>query len=139
MTTLATGELDAVDKSTVVGCYRSRLILRPLKSSGDVVYRHIRGDFNLKNISTRFSIHPQAATFEFLTLNDRVNHFTLHIGQAEVTARVAESQTLVIDPQKVQHGGVEIVSMNCVVGCQNAVFIRLAINDAAFDATSGHP
>ena len=63
----------------------------------------------------------------------------MDVGQAEVTTRVTESQTFMIDPEKVQHGGVEIVSMNSVLGSQNAVFIRLAVYDSALDATSGHP
>ena len=109
-------------------------------SKTGVATRFLTLSFLTEKTSPTDAIHANVDAWAArLTLNDRVNHFALYVGQAEVTPGVAESQTFVIDPQKMQHGCVQIVRMDSVFGSQNAVFIGLAINEAASDATASHP
>ena len=44
-----------------------------------------------------------------------VHDFTVHIRKAKITATVAERQKLMIEPQQMEHGRVQIVEMNLVL------------------------
>ena len=62
----------------------------------------------------------------------------MHVSEAEVAARAAESQLLVIEAEELQNRGVEIVNVNFVFRGRETVFVRRTVNDAAFDAAAGH-
>ena len=42
---------------------------------------------------------------------DLVDNVAKNVGQAEISARVAVGQLLVVEPQQVQHGGVQVVGV----------------------------
>ena len=63
----------------------------------------------------------------------------MDIGQAEVATRMAKRQTLMIEPQKMQHGRVQVVCVHGILRGHNPVLIGLAENDPPFDTASGHP
>ncbi len=61
------------------------------------------------------------------------------IGQPIIAAGVAISESLVIEPQAVEHGGVEVVGMDRPFGGKDAVFVGSAVDEAAADTAAGHP
>ena len=58
---------------------------------------------------------------------DRLDHVTMHISQAEMATLVLVGQAFVIDPQKVEDGGVKIMNMNPAFRDTVGVFIRLTV------------
>jgi hypothetical protein len=60
----------------------------------------------------------------------------VHIGQPEISARVAIGQFLVIDAHQVENRGVVVVNVTGIRNDVNSVLIRLAISRAAFDAST---
>ena len=71
--------------------------------------------------------------------HDVRNDASFNVREPEIATTITIRQPFMIDPQLVQHGGVKVMRMDCVRGCQNAVFIGLTIDDATFDAASSHP
>ena len=63
----------------------------------------------------------------------------MHIGQAKIATLVPECQSLVVDTQAVQNGGIEIVDMDRVLQHVVAEIVRLAMHDSRFDAAACHP
>ena len=61
------------------------------------------------------------------------------VGQAEVAARVAVGQPLVVEAEEVQERGVQVVVVDLVFYRGEAELVGLAVGDAAFDAAAGEP
>ena len=59
--------------------------------------------------------------------------------QALVQALELECETLVVDAQLVQHGGVQVSDCDGIVDHVVAEVVRLTIHHSALDAASGHP
>ena len=68
-----------------------------------------------------------------------MNDFAGDIGEPEVASGIAVGEPLVIDPEQVKHGGVKVVGMNPTFSREDAVFVRLTMNNATLYAASGHP
>ena len=63
----------------------------------------------------------------------------IHIGEPEVAAEVASSETGMIETEQMQHGRVQIVKMHFAVDDLVAHRISLAIRQPRFNAASSHP
>src|SRR5436853_7072271 len=70
---------------------------------------------------------------------DVLDDFAADIGQAKIAARVAVGEFFVVEPQEVEHGGVEVVDMNRVFGRAEAEFVGRAMDIAALDSTTRQP
>src|SRR5437660_11157424 len=70
---------------------------------------------------------------------DVLYNLPVHVGEAEIPALEAVGQLRVVDPQAVQDGGVQVMHMDGVVDDVVAEVVRLAIDQAPFDASAGHP
>jgi len=64
---------------------------------------------------------------------------SLDVGQAHIATAEAESGTGVVDAQKVQHGGVEVVDFGAIFHGEIAEVVGGAVDGAALDASAGHP
>ena len=64
---------------------------------------------------------------------------SMHIGETEVTPLEAIGQLLVVDPQQMQHRGVEIVHVDRVLRDVVAEVIGLPMDVAFLDSGTGHP
>ena len=67
------------------------------------------------------------------------DHFAEVIRQAFIAAIVAVGQPAMVQPQKVQDGGVDIVNMGAVLGSAEADRIGAADDLPALDAAAGQP
>ena len=63
----------------------------------------------------------------------------MHIGQPIVPALEFERQFFVVDAEAMQHGGVQIVDVNRVLGDVVAEFVGRAVGHASFDTAAGQP
>lgn len=70
---------------------------------------------------------------------DRTNYMSGDVGQSKVATLETVGQPLMIDPEQVQHGGVQIVHVDFVLDRGVAKFIRGAVCLARLDASAGHP
>ena len=61
----------------------------------------------------------------------------MHVGEAEVAAFVFEDEFFVIDAEKVQRGGVEVVDVERINGGSESEGVGFSVGDAAFDAAAG--
>ena len=61
----------------------------------------------------------------------------MHAGQADVEALEAVGQSLVVDAEAVQDGGVEVVQVDAVVLRVVAKFVGTAVDHAGLDAAAG--
>ena len=66
---------------------------------------------------------------------------SMNVGQSAIDAVVSDSETRVVNAQQMQHCGVYIVDLSRMVAIQRFVtpLVRLAYNDARFDAAAGKP
>ncbi len=78
--------------------------------------------------------------------NDRIslcqntfNDFARNIGQAKIAALESISETLMIDTQKVENGGMKVVDVNTVLDHAVSKFARFAPCRTALDSTTSHP
>src|SRR5690242_2188570 len=71
--------------------------------------------------------------------NDIFYHFSAHIGQAEAAALEFIGQLFVVEPELVQHRGLEIMYVNRVFYDVIAEIVRFTIHDAGLDAAACHP
>ena len=62
----------------------------------------------------------------------------MDIGQTEFTSLVSECQSLVIQSEQVQYGGVEIVNLDSVLGHIHSKIVRLSVTDTAFDSAASY-
>ena len=63
----------------------------------------------------------------------------MNIGQTALDAVVVESEFLVVEPEKVQDRGMEIMWSNYVLLCLKTEFICSTVTHAAFYAGTGKP
>jgi len=63
----------------------------------------------------------------------------MHIGQPVMPPLVLERQSLVVDAEAVEHGGVEIVDVHRIGGDVVGKIVGLADGHAAPDARAGQP
>src|SRR5262245_61321074 len=68
-----------------------------------------------------------------------VHHVSIYIREPEIAAGVAVSQLLVIEPQRVQQGGMQVVHVDLVHHSMMAKLIGLAVREAGFEAAAGEP
>ncbi len=80
-----------------------------------------------------------AESFQRFSSQDTFDDRSVNIGQTKVAALMSEGQSLVVDPQTVQNGRVQIVNVHRVFRHVVTEVIRLAVNDPRFDAAAGHP
>lgn len=66
---------------------------------------------------------------------------SMHVGQSAVDAVVAPGEPSVIDAEKFQHGGVDVVDECRVIPIQWLVtpLVAFAVRDPAFDSTAAEP
>src|SRR5262245_32898367 len=70
---------------------------------------------------------------------DCLHHLAVHVGQAEVAARVAIGEAGVLEAEQLQDGGVEVPDRNRVFHDIATVVVRLPVDDAALDAAASQP
>jgi len=72
---------------------------------------------------------------------DASRNFSMHIGQPEVSTLGAVNELLVVDTERSQHGGMEVVNVHflSVIGILVAQFICRAPGQTRLDTGSGHP
>ncbi len=70
---------------------------------------------------------------------DLLDHMSVDICQAAVDAVVVEAQFLVIQPEQVQRGGVQVVAVGGILGGFEAEVVGAAVGGAAFDAAAREP
>ena len=58
---------------------------------------------------------------------DFFDDVAMHVGQTEVTTGVAVRQALVIEPQELEHRGVQVMDVDLVFDGLKAEFIGLAV------------
>ena len=63
----------------------------------------------------------------------------MNIGQSEVPTLEAIGQAFVVDPEQVQHGGVQVMDMDFVLHGTVAKFICCSPGKAGLDSTTCHP
>lgn len=52
---------------------------------------------------------------------------------------VLEGESLMVDPEEVENGGLQVVDMDGVFNDVNAIVVGLPVTEACFYATSGEP
>ena len=62
--------------------------------------------------------------------------FPGHVGQPHISSTKGVSQTLVVEPQQVEHRGMQIVHVNFVLHREVAVLVGRAVNHAALYAAA---
>src|ERR1700722_19477851 len=67
------------------------------------------------------------------------NHLALHIGQSEIAALEAVGETLVVDPQTVEDGRLQIVNVHRVFDDIVGIVIGLAEGNAGLHTAAGDP
>jgi hypothetical protein len=67
------------------------------------------------------------------------NDIAFDIGKPEVTAGVSVRQMLVVQAQRVQPRGVQVVNVDFDFGRAVAVVVGRAVTEAAFHAAAGEP
>ena len=68
-----------------------------------------------------------------------MDHVSVHIRKAEVAARVAVRQLLVVETQQVQERGVQVVDVDIVLHGLEAELVGGAVDLSALDAAAGQP
>ena len=61
------------------------------------------------------------------------------VGQAYVATIVAEGEPLVVEPQKMQHGGVDVMNVRWVLDGMHPQFVGGPVANAALQTTARHP
>ena len=70
---------------------------------------------------------------------DLVNHVAMHIRESTIDAILSIGQSLVVNSQEVQDGGMEIVAVRAALDCLVTPFVALAVAGTLFHARSGQP
>ena len=63
----------------------------------------------------------------------------MHIGEAEVASPVPISELFMVKPERMQHGGMEIMHAGAVSLGAKAEFVSRAVHCSAFYSTTSHP
>src|SRR4051812_37657249 len=74
-----------------------------------------------------------------LSGQQRFYHRSVDVGQAEVAAGVAVGQALVVEPEEVKEGGVEVVDVDLVLDGGEAELVGRAVGVTALHAAAGQP
>ena len=88
------------------------------------------------DVSSRYAILNRPNSSPPLGLDDVFHHVSVDIGQAEVAALVLVGELLMINPELVEQGGVEVVHVHGILDDIVAVVIGLAVSNAAFKAAA---
>ena len=72
-------------------------------------------------------------------LYDPLHNPSVDVCQAIIPTRVVKRQPLMVQPQQVKNGGVQVMHMNFVVHRTEAKLIRFAVSHSAPHTTSRHP
>ena len=68
---------------------------------------------------------------------DFLDDVPMHVGQAEVAAGVPIRQALVIEPEELEHRGMQVMDMNFAFNRLKAEFIGLAVGVPPLDTAAG--
>ena len=71
--------------------------------------------------------------------DDVLNNFAVHVSQAEVAARVAIRQLLVVKSKQMQDRGVPIVNVALIFHRLVTVFVRRSVAERCFHPGAGQP
>ena len=71
-----------------------------------------------------------------LLRKDVFDDLSVDVGEAKVAALVTIDESLMIESQQVQNGGLEIVNMHFVLGHRETQFISFSKADPALDAAA---
>ena len=75
----------------------------------------------------------------FLLGEDGRHDMSVDVGEAIVTALEFEGELLVIDAEKVEHGGLQVMNVDAILGDVKADLIALAVGYARLNAATSHP
>ena len=70
---------------------------------------------------------------------DLLDHFAGNIGQPVTSAVVVIGQSLVVEPEQVKNGGVQIVHADAIFNGFVANLICLPVTNSSLDPRAGHP
>lgn len=56
-----------------------------------------------------------------------LDHFTMHVGQAEVTATVIEREFFMVKPKQMQQSGMPVVHVNLFMNRMMTEFVSFAV------------
>ena len=76
---------------------------------------------------------------QFPSRQNIVNDIPIDIGESKVTTTIAVSQTRVVDSQKMQNCGVQIVDVNLILYDRHAEFVVSAIVETSAHSAAGEP
>src|SRR6476660_2812468 len=71
--------------------------------------------------------------------NQLVDDLAVDVGEAEIAARIAIGETLVVKTHELQDGGVQVVDVHRILGGTEAEFVGRSVGLATFDAAAGEP
>src|SRR5882724_1528621 len=99
--------------------------------------RRLGLDFNCDGFPRANGIPSRAIRLSLGDLRDDILHyFAVDVSQAKIAARVTVGELLVIHPKQVENRRVQVVNGNPVLHRAESEFVRLAIGDAALDASA---
>ena len=93
-------------------------------------------------MASRFDFEriAQAKRYQAINLGDNfVKDVSEDVGQAYVATIVAEGEPLVVESQKMQHGGVDVMNVGWVLDGVHPQFVGGPIAHAALQTTARHP
>lgn len=88
------------------------------------------------DVSSRYVILNRPNSSPPSGLDDVFHHVSMHISEAEIAALVFVGELLMINPELVEQGGVEVVHVHGILDDIVAVVIGLAVSNAAFKAAA---
>ena len=71
--------------------------------------------------------------------NDWLYHFTVHVGQSIASPLVLESQSLVIDAQKMKNRGIQVMNVDRVLRDVISIVISFTVSDSGLDSRTRQP
>ena len=75
--------------------------------------------------------------FRVTSCEDFIDHMPVHVGKPTLEAVMEDGEAFVIQPQEVEHGGVEVVERVDIFDGLESEFIGGAMADAGLDTGSG--
>src|SRR6185312_7163551 len=91
----------------------------------------------LQRRSRDLDVHTSLLCVNNALREQRFDHISMHIRQAEIAALEAEGELFVVDAEGGEDGGVEIVDMDAIADDVVAIVIGFAVDDARLDAAAG--
>src|SRR5262249_51909476 len=83
--------------------------------------------------------NPELSHGKPVSSEELADHPSVNIRQSKIATRVAVCQAFVVEAEKVEERGVEVVNMDLVLDGGEAEFISSAVDVTSLDATAGHP